>query len=69
MSISPLLAQSPTQSNEICNVTSGQRWTSDHLARLNGGRYQHTFETNAGYGHGPYEPEAPKHTIHLEGAH
>jgi hypothetical protein len=23
----------------------------------------------AGYGHGPYEPAAPKHMIHLEGAH
>jgi hypothetical protein len=32
--ISPLLAQSPIQSNEICNATSGQRRTSDHLAGL-----------------------------------
>jgi hypothetical protein len=60
---------SPTKSNEICNVTSGQRWTSHHLARIDGGRYQQTFKTNAGYGHGPYEPAAPEHTIHLEGAH
>jgi hypothetical protein len=65
MSLSPLLAQSPIQSNEICNVTSGQRWTYGHLARLNGGRNQQTFETNAGYGHGPYEPTVPKHAIHL----
>jgi hypothetical protein len=42
---------------------------SDHLARLDGGRYQQTFETDAGHGHGPYEPAAPKNTIHLEGAH
>jgi hypothetical protein len=39
------------------------------LARLNEGRYQQTFETDAGYGHEPYEPKAPKHTIHLEGAY
>jgi hypothetical protein len=42
---------------------------SDHLARINGGRYQQKFETDAGYGHGPYEPENPKHKIHLESAH
>jgi hypothetical protein len=36
------------------------------LARLNGGRYQQTFETDVGYGHGPYEPETPKHKIHLK---
>jgi hypothetical protein len=39
------------------------------LARLNGGRYQQTFETDASYGNGPYEPETPKHKIHLESAH
>jgi hypothetical protein len=64
-----LLAQSPIQSNKICNATSSQRRTSDHLARLNGRRYQQTFETHTGHGHGPYEPKAPKHMIHLEGAH
>jgi hypothetical protein len=40
--------------------------TSDHLARLNGGRYKQTFETDAGYGHGPYEPATQKYTINLE---
>jgi hypothetical protein len=39
------------------------------LARLNGGRYQKIFETDAGYGHGPFEPETPAHKIHLESAH
>jgi hypothetical protein len=67
--ISPLLAQSPFQSNEICNVTGGQRRTFDHLARLNRGSYQQTFETDAGHCHGSYEPETPKHKIHLESAH
>jgi hypothetical protein len=69
MSLSPILAQIPIQSNKICNVTGGQRRTSDHVARLNGGRYQQTFETDAGYGHGPYEPETPTHKFHLESAH
>jgi hypothetical protein len=57
------------QSNKIRNVTSGQRRTSGHLARLDGIRYQQTFETHTGHGHGPYEPAAPKYTINLEGAH
>jgi hypothetical protein len=68
-SLSPLLAQSLIQSDKICNVSSGQRRTSDHLARLDGRRYQQTFETDACYGHGTFEPAAPKHTINLEGAH
>jgi hypothetical protein len=37
------------------------------LARLDGRRYQQTFETVAGYSNGPFEPAAPKHTINLEG--
>jgi hypothetical protein len=67
MSISPLLSQSPIQSNEICDVASGLRRTSDHLARIDGRRYQQAFETDAGHCHGPYEPAAPEHTINLEG--
>jgi hypothetical protein len=38
------------------------------LARPNGRRYQQTFETHAGHGHGPYEPATPKHKVHLENA-
>jgi hypothetical protein len=68
MSLSPLAAKSLIQSNKICNFTRGQRRTSDHLARLDGRRYQQTFETDAGYRHGPYELAAPEHTINLEGA-
>jgi hypothetical protein len=68
MRLSPLIAQTLIQSSEICNVTSGKRWTSDHLARLDGRRYQQAFETDAGYGHGPYEPASPEYTINLEGA-
>jgi hypothetical protein len=36
------------------------------VSPVNGGRYQQTFETDASYGHGPYEPVAQKHTINLE---
>jgi hypothetical protein len=57
------------QSNEICTVSSSQRWTSDYLARLDGARYQQTFETDAGYSIGPHEPTASKYMINLEGAH
>jgi hypothetical protein len=39
------------------------------MARLDGGRYQQTFETDAGYSHGPYERAAPKHMINVEGVH
>jgi hypothetical protein len=58
---SPLLAQSPVQSNEICIVTGGQRRTSDHVARPNGRHYQQTFDTHAGHGHGPHELATPTH--------
>jgi hypothetical protein len=68
MSLSPLLAQSPVQSNEICIVTGAQRRTSDHVARPSGRRYPQTFETYAGHSHGPHEPKMPKHTINLEKA-
>jgi hypothetical protein len=68
MSLSPLLTQSLIQSEEICDVASGQRWTSDHLARIDRRRYQQAFETDAGHCHGPYEPAAPEHMINLEGA-
>jgi hypothetical protein len=37
-------------------------------ARQNGRRYPKTFETHAGHGHGPHEPETPKHKFHLENA-
>jgi hypothetical protein len=66
--ISPLLTQSLIQSDESSNVTSGQQRTSDHFARPDGRRHQQAFETDAGHCHGPYEPEAPEHTINLEGA-
>jgi hypothetical protein len=69
MRISPLLAQSLVQAGKIRNLKSGQRRTSDPLAQLDARRYQQTFETHAGYGHGPFEPAAPKHTINLEGDH
>jgi hypothetical protein len=52
---------SPTNSTMLQAVKD----TSDHLARLKRGRNQQTFETDAGYGHWPYESTAPKHTIHL----
>jgi hypothetical protein len=67
MSISPLLTQSLIQSDEICNVTSDHRRTSDYLARLDGRSYQQAFETDAGHSHGRYEPVAPEYTINLEG--
>jgi hypothetical protein len=67
MSLSPLLTQSLIQSNESSNVTSSQRWTSDHLARPDGRRHQQTFDTDAGHCHGSHEPAAPEHTINLEG--
>jgi hypothetical protein len=57
---------SPTKSAMIQGVKDGHLIT---WPRLNRGRYQQTFETDASYGHGLYEPKAPKHTIHLEGAH
>jgi hypothetical protein len=56
------------QSKEICNVTSGQRQTSDYLARLDGRCYQQAFEADAGHCHGSHEPAAPEHTINIEGA-
>jgi hypothetical protein len=62
------VTQSLIQSNEIYNATSGQRRTSDHLARFDGRHYQQEFETDAGHCRGPYEPAAPEHTINLEGA-
>jgi hypothetical protein len=66
-SLSPLLTQSLIQSKESSNVTSSQRWTSDHLARPDRRRHQQAFETDAGYCHGSHEPAAPEHTINLEG--
>jgi hypothetical protein len=69
MSLIPLLTKSLIQSDEICDVASGQRRTSDHLARIDGRRYQQAIETDAGHCHGTYEPAAPEHTIHLESAH
>jgi hypothetical protein len=39
------------------------------MARLDGCRYQQTFETDAGHGHGPYEPAATEYTINLEVTH
>jgi hypothetical protein len=36
------------------------------VARPNGIRYPQTFETDTGYGHGPYKPATPKHKIYLE---
>jgi hypothetical protein len=53
---------------EICIVTGGQRRTSNHVTRPNGRRYQQTFETHAGHGHGPHESKTPKHKVHLENA-
>jgi hypothetical protein len=67
-SLSPLLTQSSIHSNESSHVTSSQRRAPDHLARPDGGRYQHAFETDNGHYHGPYEPATPEHTINLEGA-
>jgi hypothetical protein len=67
MSLSQLLAQSPIQSNEICNVTGGQRQSSDHLAQPNVRHYQQTFETHASHVHGAHEPATPKRKVHLEG--
>jgi hypothetical protein len=37
------------------------------LACIDRRSYQQTFETDAGYSHGPYEPASTEHTIHLEG--
>jgi hypothetical protein len=61
------LHQSLVQSDESSNVTSSQRWTSDHLARPNGRCHQQAFETDAGHCHGSHEPAAPEHTLNLEG--
>jgi hypothetical protein len=68
MNLCPLLTQILIQSDKISNVTSSQRRTSDHLARLDGRRHQQAFETDAGHCHGPHEPAAPENTINLEGA-
>jgi hypothetical protein len=68
MRISPLLAQSPVQSNKICIITGGQRRTSNHVARPKERRYPQTFEAHAGHGHGPHESDMPKHKVYLENA-
>jgi hypothetical protein len=67
-SLSPLLAQRPVQSNEICIITGGQRRTYNHVARPNERHYPQTFETHVDHDHGPYESETPKHKVHLENA-
>jgi hypothetical protein len=66
MCLSPLLAQSPVQSNEICTITGGQKRTSNNLARTNGGRYPHIFETHTVHVHGEHESKTPKHNINLK---
>jgi hypothetical protein len=57
---------SPTKSAMLQAVKDGHLITWPGLTE---DAINKTFETEAGYGHGPYEPEAPKHTIHLKGAH